>query len=205
MKNRWTVARRLKKRRRQNQLKCTWENVKEKKTSSQNKARAEVKVRVVQNSGRGSKGDSSPPLRNTGSQGNGGWDLFTASWSCHTHGMLLKVPFPLKGRRGLEQSQLHGGQPSLLVVAPQAAAPPLRRAAHPKDGDCLLRATLFTSLFKVFQWRTLGCIIPKRNNEIPAVFKYWIQWLRAWCRIFLCCMTHFCWICAHQHLKEYQG
>lgn len=117
MKNRWTVARRLKKRRRQNQLKCTWENVKENKTSSWSKAGAEVKVRVVQNSGRGSQGDSSSPLYNTGEQGMGSVHcqlILPHTW--HPPKSLLSLEEEGGCQRtltgGLEQSQLHRASPA---------------------------------------------------------------------------------------------
>lgn len=53
--------------------------------------------------------------------------LYTASWSYHVHGTPLKFPFPLKERRGLEQSQQHGGQPSIFwppcSTAPEGSLP----------------------------------------------------------------------------------
>lgn len=143
---------------------------------------------MVQNWGRGSKGDL---CRAQGSRGTGPVHcqlILPHTWH------LPKSPFPLKVEEGTG-AEPAAGRPAqhLLVTVP---------SAHPEDGDCLLRTILFTNLFEGIQWRTLCCMIPKRSNEIPTVSKYWIQCLKACCRMFLGCMTHFCWICViYQHLK----
>lgn len=186
MKNRWTVARRLKKRRRQNQLKCAWENVKENKTNSWSKAGAEVKVRVVQNSGRGSKGDSSPPSCNTGQQGMGSVHcqlILPHTW--HTP----ESPLSLEGEQGTGAEPAAGGQPSTFwSLCP-------RQQLHGSAGQLTLRMVnkspeqFYSPAYSRYSTGEHCCIIPKRDYE--TVFKYWVQWLKACCRIIVGCMTHF--------------
>lgn len=127
MKNRWTVARRLKKRRRQNQLKRTWENVKENKTSSWSKAQAEVKVRVVQNLGKEAKVILHQLCVTQAPRAAGEWDLFTASWFCHIHGIPWKCPWSRASPApsghcapGSSSTTLQGSSPQGWWLPPQS-------------------------------------------------------------------------------------
>lgn len=103
-------------------------------------------------------------------------------WSCLIHGKPLKVqsPLSLEGEQRTGAEPAAGGQPSTFwSLCP-------RQQLLCSGGQLTLRMVNKSSeqfysptYSRYSSGEHFCCIIPKRNNETPTAFKYWVQWLKA--------------------------